>query len=55
VAAPVETPVDGLLDAPARRLEHRRDRQGSAGHGQAGALGQQPPQAEHDGGVADGQ
>jgi len=45
VAAAVEAPVDHPLDAPADRLEHRGHGQGGAGHGQAGALGQQPPQA----------
>jgi hypothetical protein len=51
-AAPVEAAVHGGLDAAAGRLEGGGHGQGGRGHGQAGALGQQPAQAEHDGGVA---
>jgi hypothetical protein len=51
VAAPVEAPVDRLLDAAAGGREHRRHRQGRPGHRQAGAAAQEPTQRQHHRGV----
>jgi hypothetical protein len=48
VAAAVEAPVDGLLDAAAGRLERRRRGQGGGGDDQAGVLGEEPAEAQHD-------
>src|SRR6266545_4691707 len=42
VAAPVEAPIDGLLDAPAGRLEQAGDGQSGAGHCPARRLGADP-------------
>jgi len=52
VAAPVEAPVDRLLDAAAGRLEHRRCGQGGGGHHQAGLAAEQLPQPQDHPGVA---
>jgi hypothetical protein len=52
VAAPVEAPVDRLLDAAAGRLEQSGHRQGSAGHHQAGlAAAEQLAEPEDHSGV----
>src|SRR6266536_6158070 len=48
VAAPVEAPVDRLLDAVAGRLERRGHGQGGAGHSQAGASAQELAKPEDD-------
>src|SRR5215204_5347108 len=45
VAAPVEAPVDGLLDPAAGRLEQGGHGQGGPGHGQAGVPAQELAQS----------
>jgi hypothetical protein len=52
VVAAVEAAVDRGLDPAPQRLEHRGNGQGGGGHDQAGALGQEAAEAEHDPGVA---
>jgi hypothetical protein len=46
MAAPVEPAVDQLRDVAGGRLEQHGRRQRRSGHGQAGASGQQPAEAE---------
>jgi hypothetical protein len=52
VAAAVEAPVDGPLDAPAGRLEDGGHGQGGGGHDQAGVAAQELAQPEDDQDVA---
>jgi hypothetical protein len=47
-AAPVEAPVDRLVDAAAGRLEGGGHGQGGPGHGQAGVAAQQLPEPQDD-------
>ncbi len=49
----VEAPVHHRLHAPPGRLEDGGDGQGGPGHGQAGAVRQQPAQQHHDRAVAE--
>jgi hypothetical protein len=43
--------VDQRLHPPPDGLEDRGDGQGGGGHGQTGAVGQQPAEPQHHGGV----